>query len=58
MARLLRHSSNMKNQTETLGIGSIAPSFTLPAANRAGTSSLSELLSRGALVLEFERGTW
>jgi peroxiredoxin len=48
----------MKNQTETLGIGSIAPSFTLPAANRAGTLSLSDLLSRGALVLEFERGTW
>jgi peroxiredoxin len=48
----------MKNQTDTLGIGSIAPAFTLPAANRTGTFSLSDLLRRGALILEFLRGTW
>ncbi|HZQ19387.1 MAG TPA: hypothetical protein VFA90_11740 [Terriglobales bacterium] len=48
----------MKNQTDTLGIGSIAPAFTLAAANRTGTFSLSELLQRGPLIVEFMRGTW
>lgn len=50
--------SHMKNQTDTLGIGSTAPSFTLPAANRTDMFSLSELLRRGPLILEFLRGTW
>jgi peroxiredoxin len=48
----------MKNQTDTLGIGSVAPAFSLPAANRSGTFSLTELLSRAALIVEFMRGTW
>jgi hypothetical protein len=49
---------HMKNQTDTLGIGSIAPSFTLPAVNRTGMFSLPDLLARGALIIEFLRGTW
>jgi peroxiredoxin len=48
----------MQDHTETLTIGSRAPEFTLPAANRSGTSSLAELLRQGALVVEFLRGTW
>ncbi|HEY4661328.1 MAG TPA: hypothetical protein VIG91_07490 [Terriglobales bacterium] len=48
----------MKNQTETLSIGSPAPSFTLDAANSDAKFSLSDLISRGAAILEFLRGTW
>ncbi|HUK47185.1 MAG TPA: hypothetical protein VLW06_06325 [Terriglobales bacterium] len=48
----------MRNHTETLQIGSAAPSFTLSAANREGNLSLSDLTSRVALVIEFLRGTW
>lgn len=48
----------MKNQTEALSVGSDAPPFKLPAANRNGSFSLPELISRGALIVEFLRGTW
>ncbi|HEX3738976.1 MAG TPA: hypothetical protein VHV29_04545 [Terriglobales bacterium] len=48
----------MKNRTDNLTIGSVAPEFTLAAANREGQFSLRELISRGALVIEFTRGTW
>lgn len=48
----------MQNQTETLGIGSRAPAFSLAAANREETLSLAELLARGPVILEFLRGTW
>ena len=48
----------MQNRTETLGIGSRAPDFSLAAANREGTFSLSILRARGPAVLEFLRGTW
>jgi hypothetical protein len=48
----------MKNQTENLGVGSPAPPFTLPAANGDGIFSLRDLISRGALIVEFQRGTW
>ncbi|MBV8052926.1 MAG: hypothetical protein JOZ80_17185 [Acidobacteriaceae bacterium] len=48
----------MQNQTETLGIGSKAPGFSLQAANQPGTFSLSEMLIRGPVVVEFLRGTW
>jgi peroxiredoxin len=47
-----------KNRTETLEIGSRAPDFSLGAANREGIFTLGSLLARGALVLEFLRGTW
>jgi len=48
----------MRRKTETLEIGSTAPTFTLSAANREGTFALPDLLSRGLLVVEFLRGTW
>lgn len=48
----------MRDRTETLRIGSRAPEFSLPAANRSGTFQLSALLQRGTLVVEFLRGTW
>jgi peroxiredoxin len=48
----------MQNTTETLGIGSRAPEFSLSDANGPGTISLSELLGGAPLVLEFLRGTW
>ena len=49
---------NMKNRTETLEIGSLAPYFSLGAANREGTFALDGLLAQGKLILEFVRGTW
>jgi hypothetical protein len=49
---------NMKNCTETLEIGSLAPYFALQAANRVGTFTLDGLLADGKLILEFLRGTW
>ncbi len=48
----------MKNRTNTLEIGSIAPNFSLEAANRPGSFTLGDLLDRGSLILEFLRGTW
>ena len=48
----------MQDHTETLQIGSTAPKFSLPAANREGSFSLSRLLQEGNLILEFLRGTW
>jgi hypothetical protein len=48
----------MQNRTETLGIGSRAPEFSLTAANRQGNFSLSTLRAQGLAVLEFLRGTW
>jgi peroxiredoxin len=48
----------MQNRTETLGIGSRAPDFSLAAANRQETFSLSSLRARGPIILEFLRGTW
>ena len=61
---LFRHSPSltveltMQNRTETLEIGSRAPDFSLGAANREGTFTLSGLLAQGTLILEFLRGTW
>jgi peroxiredoxin len=48
----------MQDHTDTLQLGSKAPEFTLPAANRDGEFTLTGLIGRGALVLEFLRGTW
>jgi hypothetical protein len=48
----------VKNRTETLEIGSLAPYFSLGAANREGTITVDGLLARGKLILEFLRGTW
>jgi peroxiredoxin len=48
----------MQNRTETLGIGSRAPEFSLAAANQEGIVSLSSLRALGPAVLEFLRGTW
>jgi peroxiredoxin len=48
----------MQDHTETLAVGSRAPEFELAAANRDGILSLSGLLSRGTLIVEFLRGTW
>ncbi|HWH58908.1 MAG TPA: hypothetical protein VN682_14855 [Terriglobales bacterium] len=48
----------MQGKTETLDVGSKAPSFTLLAANREGNFLLADLLARGPLILEFLRGTW
>lgn len=48
----------MLDRTETLAVGSRAPEFLLSAANRDGILSLSGFLSRGALIVEFLRGTW
>jgi len=48
----------MQNRTETLEIGARAPDFSLGAANREGTFTLSGLLAQGTLILEFLRGTW
>ncbi len=48
----------MKTRTDTLEVGSRAPEFSLVAANRDGTFTLSGLLERAPLILEFLRGTW
>jgi hypothetical protein len=48
----------MSDRTETLSVGSRAPEFLLSPANRDGILSLSGFLSRGALIVEFQRGTW
>jgi peroxiredoxin len=54
----LKIEPNMKNRTDTLEVGSRAPDFSLTAANREGTFNLAGLLAKGALILEFLRGTW
>jgi peroxiredoxin len=49
----------MENRTETLGIGSRAPEFSLPSANWEGSIfTLSTMLGRGPAIVEFLRGTW
>jgi len=48
----------MKNRTDTLEVGSLAPEFSLQAANREGMFTLDGMLAQGTLVLEFLRGTW
>ncbi len=48
----------MARESSTLRLGDRAPDFTLVAANRPGTVSLSELLARGPVIVEFLRGTW
>jgi len=48
----------MADRTETLTVGSLAPEFSLSAANREGAFSLSSLRARRAVILEFLRGTW
>ncbi len=48
----------MQDRTETLAIGDRAPDFTLFAANRKESFSLSGLWQRGPVILEFLRGTW
>ena len=48
----------MRDSTDTLHAGDHAPYFTLRSANREGTFSLSRLLQRGPVILEFLRGTW
>lgn len=48
----------MKNHTETLEVGSLAPYFSLGTANREGSFALDSLLAQGKLIPEFLRGTW
>jgi len=54
----------MKDRTETLKVGDRAPEFTLAAANDTPIAkvrqnvSLSQLVARGPVVVEFLRGTW
>jgi len=54
----LGRATDMRNETETLRIGGLAPKFTLAAANRKGDFSLSDLVLEGAVTMEFLRGTW
>jgi len=55
----LAYSPNqVKNRTDTLGVGSQAPEFSLSAANREGTFTLAGLRERGPVIVEFLRGTW
>lgn len=54
----------MKDRTETLRAGDRAPEFSLAAANDTavakvrGMVSLSQLVARGPVIVEFLRGTW
>jgi hypothetical protein len=48
----------VKDRTDTLEIGSLAPEFSLGAANREGVFTLDGFLQRGTVILEFLRGTW
>ena len=48
----------MRDQTTTLKLGDKVPPFVLSAANREGTISLEELLAKGPVIVEFQRGTW
>ena len=54
----LKVELKMKDRTETLQIGSVAPDFTLSAANREGSFTLQSFLTQCPLILEFLRGTW
>ncbi|MEO8726783.1 MAG: hypothetical protein ABI383_11780 [Acidobacteriaceae bacterium] len=51
-------SINDKSQSDTLQVGDAAPGFQLIAANFVGAFSLDKLLVRGAVIVEFLRGTW
>ena len=48
----------MTTQTENLTVGDRAPDFTLGAADHDRRYLLSELISRGPVIVEFLRGTW
>jgi len=49
----------MQARTETLEVGVRAPEFSLPAANREGSIfTLSTILGRAPVIIEFLRGTW
>ncbi len=48
----------MAQHSSTLQVGDHAPEFALPSANGMGEVSLSALLRRGPVVVEFLRGTW
>jgi peroxiredoxin len=49
----------MQDRTETLEVGSRAPEFSLPSTNREGSIfTLSTMLERGPVIVEFLRGTW
>jgi peroxiredoxin len=48
----------MPGSSQILRIGDRAPEFTLAAANRTEVYSLSLVLARGPVILEFLRGTW
>ena len=39
-------------------VGARVPDFTLPAANRTESITLSETLKHGPVIVEFLRGTW
>jgi peroxiredoxin len=39
-------------------VGARVPDFTLPAANRSESYTLSKMLKHGPVVVEFLRGTW
>ncbi len=48
----------MAPESSTLRLGDRAPGFALAAANVAEKVSLSDLLGRGPVIVEFLRGTW
>ena len=49
----------MQSRTPALEVGSRAPEFALPSANWEGSIfTLSTMLGRGPVVVEFLRGTW
>jgi len=54
----------MQDRTETLKVGDRAPEFTLAAANDTAIAkarqnvSVSQLVARGPVIVEFLRGTW
>src|SRR5581483_5137656 len=51
-------SREMAGSSDTLKVGDRAPEFTLSAANRTDSFSLTDILKKGPAVLEFLRGTW
>jgi hypothetical protein len=49
----------VQNRTETLAVGLQVPEFSLPSANWEGCIfTLSTMLERGPVIVEFLRGTW
>jgi len=48
----------MLSATDTLKVGDKAPDFVLNSANREAGHSLGELTKKGAVIVEFLRGTW